>query len=284
LGHNSSYSQTTGLANTSVGYLAGYNTTTGSGNAAFGKDALKNATTAGYNTAIGERAFGNGTLTATAAYNTALGHYAGYGLTGSAINNTFLGSSAGYLVTSGSKNTIVGRFNGNTFLDMRTLDNHVVLSDGDGLARIIHDGDDVWLDTSYEGYSGADNNLALFKRINVGNLASGGTPVDEDEINRGVAYITGEVGYDNTFRTVIDNISGNLVGFMVHGQVGVSDKTQDQFAFLCSRRGLSGGLEFMNSGGSSVVQMNWTGSVYQLQLKSSSSTYGQGFYLMVRPL
>ena len=280
IGRRSLFSNTTGSYNSALGLHALYTNTTGSNNVAIGMDALSLNTTASQNTAVGYQA---GYNTTTPNNNAFFGQWSGYNNTTGA-GNTYIGQGAGYNMTTGSENTIIGAYNGNQGgLDIRTSSNNIVLSDGDGNPRIIHDGDDVWLDTSYRSFSGDDKDVALFKRFNVGNLASGGTPVNENEINRGFAYITGEVGSDNTFRTVIDNISGAQTGWIAHGCIGASDKTQDAFAFMFARRGLSGGIEFLGNG-STIVQMNWTGSVYQLQMKSSSSTYGQGFYLMVRAL
>jgi len=53
-------------------------------------------------------------------------------------NNTAVGHSAGSLITTGAKNTLLGCYNGNqSGLDIRTLSNYVVLSDGDGNPRIV---------------------------------------------------------------------------------------------------------------------------------------------------
>jgi hypothetical protein len=59
------------------------------------------------------------------------GEYSGRNTTGA--SNTFYGQQSGYEVTTGSKNTILGRYNGNQGgLDIRTSSNNIVLSDGDG--------------------------------------------------------------------------------------------------------------------------------------------------------
>ena len=51
-------------------------------------------------------------------------------------NNTYIGYDAGSLMTTGSDNTILGGYNGNqNDLDIRTLSNHIVISDGDGYPR-----------------------------------------------------------------------------------------------------------------------------------------------------
>ena len=63
-----------------------------------------------------------------------------------------MGDQAGYTITSGQKNTILGRYNGNQDnLDIRTSDNRIVLSDGDGNPELF------WNNTSWNftGPSGA---------------------------------------------------------------------------------------------------------------------------------
>jgi len=52
-----------------------------------------------------------------------------------------LGVSAGGAITTGSKNVVIGQYNGNQGgLDIRTSNNYIVLSDGDGNPRGIFDG------------------------------------------------------------------------------------------------------------------------------------------------
>ena len=72
----------------------------------------------------------------------------GYG-TGNSLttgsNNTFIGTLGtsnycGASMTTGSKNTIIGGYSGNQGgLDIRTANNYIVLSDGDGNPRIYND-------------------------------------------------------------------------------------------------------------------------------------------------
>jgi hypothetical protein len=115
---------TTSSANTAVGYQAGYTGSSASGNTYFGVQA-------GY--------------TNNANYNTFIGYNAGYGNT-SGTYNTYLGIATGgngvaRSMTTGSKNTIIGGFSGNQGgLDIRTADNYVVLSDGDGNPRQYFNG------------------------------------------------------------------------------------------------------------------------------------------------
>jgi hypothetical protein len=152
---------TTGSSNTAVG---GYNTmvsnTTGSNNTAVGRQALQANTTASNNTAVGYQAgysnqtgqtnvfIGEGAgYSSTGGSNLAIGRRSGYSLT-TGVANTFVGTgqflvqeAAGYFVTTGSKNTILGNYNGNQgSLDIRTLDNQIVLSDGDGNPKFYCNG------------------------------------------------------------------------------------------------------------------------------------------------
>jgi hypothetical protein len=155
-GYNALRLTTTAESVTAVGTNAGYSNTTGSYNSAFGKDALYSNTTASNNTAVGHQAgytnvlgtnntfigYGAGhtsNAASTTGYNTAVGAYAGYGLT-TGVKNTFIGSfqsggtaGAGSAITTGSANSILGAYTGNgSGLDIRTLSNNIVLSDGDG--------------------------------------------------------------------------------------------------------------------------------------------------------
>lgn len=95
---------------------------TGTNNVALGNtalDSLDSSSPGGNNTAVGHDAL---TANTTASFNTAIG------------------VSAGSLITTGQKNTIVGSFDGNEGgLDIRTSNNHIVLSDGDGNPRLIID-------------------------------------------------------------------------------------------------------------------------------------------------
>ena len=101
----------TGTRNTAVGYQAGYALTTGSANVAIGDHALDAAIAADNNVAVGTFALSSTT----------------------GIWNTAVGAGAGDSITTGTRNTILGRYNGNQGgLDIRTLSNNIVLSDGDG--------------------------------------------------------------------------------------------------------------------------------------------------------
>jgi hypothetical protein len=114
--------------NTAVGYQAGYTNQTGASNSLFGQNA-------GYTNQTGSS-------------NTIIGRDAGSSLTTS--SNTLIGAGAGSDISSGSKNTILGRYNGNQDgLDIRTVNNYVVLSDGDGNRQLsMYEGGTVALDSA----------------------------------------------------------------------------------------------------------------------------------------
>ena len=125
---------TTGVKSTAVGYAALQSCTTGLENTAVGWNALGSLTTGQYNTALSQNA---GAAVTTQKGNTYIGLNSGLNSTGS--HNTFVGSlsavnvGCGQNMTTGSKNTIIGSYNGNQGgLDIRTSSNRIVLSDGDG--------------------------------------------------------------------------------------------------------------------------------------------------------
>ena len=150
VGYGTLTSNTTGSGNNAFGYSALFSNTTGSNNTTVGANALDNNTEGSNNTAVGHQSLGANT---TGTSNVAVGYRAGDSITtgtkkpvmGNDVANNltegsynaFYGSDAGAAVTTGSKNTIIGSYNGNQDgLDIRTLSNYVVLSDGDGNRRI----------------------------------------------------------------------------------------------------------------------------------------------------
>ena len=148
VGYKAGYSNTTGT-NDAFGTFALLQNTTGTQNVAIGKNSLENNTTASDNTAVGYQA---GYSNTTGENNVFVGEQAGYANTTAGFNayygewsgrnttsekNTFIGQQSGYSITTGSKNTILGRYNGNLGgLDIRTANNQIVLSDGDGNPRV----------------------------------------------------------------------------------------------------------------------------------------------------
>lgn len=134
VGYQALYANTTAANNVAVGYNSLLANTSGAANVAIGTSALQANTTASNNTTVGWRA---GLSNQTGASNTFIGKDAGYSTTGGF--NTFIGTGSaggsGENITTGTKNTILGSYNGNqSYLgDIRTLSNHIVLSDGDGV-------------------------------------------------------------------------------------------------------------------------------------------------------
>lgn len=153
IGFNSMVATTTGAYNTAVGGQAMLDNTTGADNTSVGKGALTNNTTGSQNVAIGHDALFNNTVQDN---NTAVGVEAGYnniagasnvfigrsaGIQTTSDSNTFVGRSSGSVITTGAKNTVIGRYTGNQDgLDIRTSNNNIVLSDGDGNPRLRIDG------------------------------------------------------------------------------------------------------------------------------------------------
>jgi len=138
IGTNALANNTTGASNVAIGYQAAITNTTGAQNIAIGENALFANTTGTCNVGIGHLVLDANT---TGTFNTAVGHNAGGALT-TGDYNTFIGTGtiagtgnfgAGDLMTTGDKNTFLGGYNGNqNSLDLRTANNNIVLSDGDG--------------------------------------------------------------------------------------------------------------------------------------------------------
>jgi hypothetical protein len=167
---------TTGSLNTAMGHAALKLNTTGSNNTAFGEEALQSNTTAANNTAVGYQALNSNTTgiqfvavgtqagysnTSAGSNGCYVGYKAGYAATGSC--NTFVGAAnqdgngCGQAVTTGTRNTILGGYTGNQGgLDIRTANNYIVLSDGDGNPRLYTNNTNTVIASSLSGqrYSG----------------------------------------------------------------------------------------------------------------------------------
>jgi hypothetical protein len=134
---------TTGTSNTAVGTVSMRYNTSGSRNTAVGDSTLFTNTTGTRNNGIGNLSLAFNT---TGSYNTASGYAVLYvNTTGS--YNTAIGALSGRYLTTGSKNSILGSYSGNQFgLDIRTANNNIVLSDGDGNPRQYYDGtNNAWV-------------------------------------------------------------------------------------------------------------------------------------------
>ncbi|ANS05884.1 outer membrane protein [uncultured Mediterranean phage] len=150
LGHSAlalqNFTSATNSNNTAVGFYAGVSVTTGVNNTLLGALAGDGITTGTRNTALGYRSLSG--AVDDGINNTCVGSDAGLVTTGS--QNCFVGGydpstgGSGAEVTTGSKNTILGSYNGNmSSLDIRTSDNNIVLSDGDGEAQLCINGSGV---------------------------------------------------------------------------------------------------------------------------------------------
>lgn len=148
-GRASLYSNTTGTSNVGLGYQSLFSNTTASNNTAVGYQAgYSHAGTAGYNTFVGYRAGYSFNTSTSDGNNTFVGQQSGYAVT-TGLSNTFYGFGSGIAMTTGSGNTIVGRFGGNNSgIDIRTANNYIVLSDGDGLPA-IHNVANQWTTTAF---------------------------------------------------------------------------------------------------------------------------------------
>ncbi|MDA7809688.1 tail fiber domain-containing protein [bacterium] len=188
VGYDAGVSVTTGIRNTIIGGNAGVTFDDADYNVGIGFAALNADTRGSRSTAVGYNALGVQNFgSATDAYNTAVGFHAGVavttavqsvyigGLAGDAdqtggknvyvgysagtLNagdqNVFIGRNAGGAITDGDKNTIIGTYDGNEHsLDLRTSDNHIVLSDGDGNPRfaINNNGRGTMGDVGFSGH------------------------------------------------------------------------------------------------------------------------------------
>jgi len=149
---------TTGERNTTLGFSAGSSITT-SNYCVFVGSYCGDSATGGSNVAIGDTSM----RAATGTGNVAVGSDSLNQIT-SGSYNTVIGFSAGTTITTGFKNTIIGRYNGNqNGLDLRTSNNNIVLSDGDGIPQLhINSSNDITATTFFTGqtpYSGDLNSL-----------------------------------------------------------------------------------------------------------------------------
>jgi hypothetical protein len=120
-----------GTGNTATGFASLRDNTSGNYNVASGYLALATNLSGANNVGIGYSVLSTGTATSS---NTAIGYEALKVTSGS--TNTAIGYQSGVAMTTGTKNVILGSYSGNTgTLDIRTTNNNIVLSDGDGNVR-----------------------------------------------------------------------------------------------------------------------------------------------------
>ncbi len=242
LGHGAAAVNTSGTAVVALGRATLVANTTGSYNTGVGMQALASNTTASNNTAVGYQAgYSNTTGTAnvilgvaagytatTANYNTLIGRSAGYSLTtGSA--NTFVGGydasngGAGALVTTGSKNTILGVYNGNQGgLDIRTANNYIVLSDGDGNPRAFCNGSNYW----------------AFNTVSPDN-----TTIITVQANSGGNGMAVKAGTNGNYGIYFNNTSNSTVGGIIINSGSVAYNTTSDYRLKENIQPMTGALE-----------------------------------------
>lgn len=192
LGENTANKITTGTDITLVGHGAGANTSVSvNGLVGVGRNTL-NYSTGDNNTAIGTSCMAravawngianagvganSGNALTSGSSNSWLGAGAANALT-SGSSNTFVGVNSGNAITTGGQNTIIGAFTGNSGgLDIRTLSNRVVLSDGGANIRAYHNGTNWLIGTVTDGSTGIlqlSGSLGLNTAGNKINIATG---------------------------------------------------------------------------------------------------------------
>jgi hypothetical protein len=184
-----------------------------------GYETLAYSTTASNNTAVGYQAGYSGT---TAAGNTYIGTQAGY-FTTTGTNNTYIGNNSGVNMTTGSKNTIVGIYSGNQGgLDIRTLSNRIVLSDGDGNPRAYCMDSGQWGFNSVSPDSGA---------IITVQAASGGN---------GMVV---KAGTNGNYGIYFNNVANSTVGGIIINSGSVAYNTTSDYRLKENIQPMTGALE-----------------------------------------
>jgi hypothetical protein len=190
---------TTAARNTGMGYQALLGVTSGGSNTSIGYNTLRLNNAGSANTAVGESALESN----TASFNSAFGKDALSANTTGAYN-TALGYQSGVLLTTGSKNTILGAYNGNQAgLDIRTANNYIVLSDGDGNPRLVSPGSANWsLGTPVSGVTWRSDSPTLIlpfgglraEQYSIGNTQVKLTNNVYEASDTSYKYITSDVG------------------------------------------------------------------------------------------
>jgi hypothetical protein len=202
------------------------------------------------NTAVGASALAGNT---TGASNVAIGQSALTSNT-TATNNTAVGYQAGNLITTGSKNTIIGGYNGNQGgLDIRTANNYIVLSDGDGNPRFGYSGIYGWIGINPQVASGSQATLAV----------------------TGVGDSNGVEGARNTLWLRNSSSSGNQSNFFVFGSAGTATSCVIGNDLAANGTGIN--TLFVQAGNSGGVNLtsgatSWT-SASDSRLKNVTGTY-----------
>jgi len=203
-----------GSLNIGIGTLALINNDTGGSNLAIGYVAQQLRTSGSFNVALGDNALAKDV---SSSFNTAVGAVALLNCTTG--SNTAVGYRSGYLITTGTKNTILGRYTGNQGgLDIRTLSNYIVLSDGDGNPRAYWNGADA---TFNGALTAVGNVLVNNSSAKIGYATgAGGTVTQLTSRTTGVTINT-PVGQINTFTAAGSTTATSFI--VTNSSVGSSD-------------------------------------------------------------
>jgi hypothetical protein len=254
IGDGALYTNDSGDGNVAIGWSAMFANLTGDGNCAIGEIALQDNVSG-----IGNSAFGKESLRRNNGnYNSAFGGGAGYNITTGTLN-TLVGFVSGYNITTGSKNTVLGPFNGNQFgLDIRTLSNYIVISDGDGNPRI-------WVNNlgqvNFPGGAvlpGGTANGVLY--LNASGVVTSGTSL---------AFLPSITGASTN--PILD-IAGtwNTTGAANGIRLNVTDTASAAGALLMDLRVGGGGIFSVRKDGLVILNAAGTGSV----ISGNTSTFG----------
>lgn len=128
-----------GNANVAIGANAGENST-GSSNVYIGEYAAQGATSGGGNVVIGETA---AVVLGSSYNNTIVGYEAGQSLSNNAQQNVMIGAGSGVGLNAGSNNVFIGNYqayDAPVVAGKRTLNNNIIIADGQGNIRFKSDG------------------------------------------------------------------------------------------------------------------------------------------------
>jgi hypothetical protein len=306
----------TGSRNTALGWLAGNLVSTGNNNIAIGSEALRSVTTTNSNIAIGYKAL----ELSTGGSNTVIGAAAGFSLTTGGANvalgalaiaassamsgstaigtaalsnatgdgNTGLGYSAGSAITSGVGNVVLGSFTGNAGgLDIRTGNNNIVLSDGQGNVRVHIDytgAVGIGTTTAFGGYmlhlySGSNNNTNILLQSDLDK--SSGLYM---QAGTGIGHFYRATGSGNykfgTMTSVALDIQTNnttAVNIDTSQNVGIgTDNTGGEALRVYRSSGATTGL-YSNTGNATIIASGYnstTAVTAALEVSSTVATLG----------
>jgi len=216
---------TSGIYNVANGYLALATNLSGSGNIGVGYSVLSTGTATSNNTAIGYEAL----------------------KVASGSTNTVIGYQSGVAMTTGTKNVILGSYSGNTgTLDIRTTNNNIVLSDGDGNVR-------AWWDNANARFygtllaTGITNSALTSGRVTYAGTS--GVLQDSASLTYNGTTLTASTGAN--FVTTSGSVGVGTASPVAKLQLG--DGSSGQLKFRIHRGAGTDYTEYFSSGGDTVI-------------------------------